>query len=99
MNAQEKKDINVAITLLSMLAIPLRIAALFFMWGWFIVPLGVRDITFIHAAGLAYTGKLLMWHDISLTKRTQDERLERAIYSVMIPLTALLIGAILKVAM
>ena len=62
-----------------------------YMWSWFIVPLGVVDITIAHAYGLVMFKKTL-WFNFDLTDKTDEQKKQDMIVSIVAPIVLLIIG-------
>lgn len=72
-------------------SIVLEAVAVKFLWTWFIVPLGVVEISLIHALGISILFSLLT-KEISTKKKTTDENLEMVIAILTRLGLALIIG-------
>ena len=66
-----------------------------YMWGWFIVPLGVVDITIVHAYGLIMFKKTLFLN-VDLTDKTDEQKKQDMIVSIVAPIVLLIIGFVTK---
>lgn len=74
-----------------------------YLWEWFIVPLGVSAISFLHAIGLRMTFSFftLGYADLILSLKSHEngndpKRTEMGVLGVLIPLIMLLAGYIYK---
>lgn len=59
----------------------LRAAFVMFAWGWFVVPLGLPDVSYLHACGLL----LLVEGTSSLNNDRQDALEQQALDQVFLP--------------
>lgn len=61
------------------------------LWGWFIVPLGVEDITYIHAIGVAiFIG--MFTNSASENSDKDNEWLAKAVAKLLWPVLAVGLG-------
>jgi hypothetical protein len=68
------------------------------MWNWFIVPLGVINITVIHAFGI---GVFIRYHtkSVNTMQKTDEEKDEDALKVVVLPIIVYIIAYIIKINM
>lgn len=68
------------------------------LWGWFVIPLGIRGIGIFEAAGLVLLVGLLThqhrWNDSDLTEKANN-----VLVGIVLPLEVLAIGYIIKLLM
>lgn len=71
--------------------------AIWMLWGWFVVPLGMQQISLAWACGLAVFVNAIVSHD---TKNLKAEYLERdptdLFFVLLRPMMAIALGYILK---
>ena len=56
--------------------------ALFFLWGWFVVPLGLPSIGIFHAWGLIFVAQALSFDSHQMVKVSEMPDEERERYTV-----------------
>lgn len=69
------------------------------LWGWFIVPLGVPAIDYLHAVGISCVLQTFLGIRNSSPNKNEtaiDVLLESLFYTAAVPLFALMIGWLVK---
>ena len=82
--------------LIALAAIPLRGWAFGVLWGWFVVPLGVRSIGAAQALGFGCLA--MFFQDLGVTRK-KESMWVGAWRTVLVPVVALAIGYLCKAAM
>ena len=67
------------------------------LWNWFVVPLGVPYINFIHSIGIALVINYLTMHDYST--KSKKENFEQMFNSVVTSFIAIVVGYIIYLLM
>jgi len=63
------------------------------LWEWFIVPMGIKPLPVFNAIGISLIMSMLSYQYIPTSK---DLIVERLLYVITLPLSALFIGLIIK---
>lgn len=93
-----------AVLFLSVPAALLRGWVLSLLWAWFVVPLGVPPITYLHAVGISLLASLLTHKnspadDAALEKKNAHEKIVEGIATMLVgPLFVLLLGWLIHLA-
>lgn len=83
----------IALVLLSLVGVFWGGFVLAELWGWFMVPLGVHAITYLHAAGLATLLSVMLGSRGLQSSESGDEALITGfIYAFLIPFLGLVVG-------
>lgn len=80
-----------AITALALFAI-YNAWVLSILWGWFIVPLGVKSLSIAHAYGLTLVTGLILSNRGIKENKNQDDWISSVITWLLIPLVVLFFG-------
>lgn len=62
------------------------------LWGWFIVPLGVKSLSIAHAYGVTLVAGLFLSTRGIKENKNQDDRISSLITWLILPLVALFFG-------
>jgi hypothetical protein len=65
------------------------------LWEWFVVPLGVRHISIVHAIGICVLLDFLTYHYYDYKKSEEIGLIESLKYITVRPVTAYIVGIIL----
>lgn len=65
------------------------------LWSWFVVPLGLPEISLGHAIGL-YSLVSLWTHQLTHSEDTVDHSVRLALRAYIAPLVALVVGALAR---
>lgn len=66
------------------------------LWDWFIVPLGVRPISILHAIGICVLLDFITYHYYDYRKSEEIGIISSLTYIIIRPLIALIVGFSLK---
>ena len=69
--------------------------ALYFLWGWYLVPLGIPSITLGHAIGIGVIVGFMTGQHIP--RNGEDDQRDMMIHIIFSPLFALLVGGLVHV--
>ena len=64
-----------------------------YLWEWFIVPLGVKPVTLIHAVGVSLLAATLTYQFYPVKR---DELWDRLLFVYSTPIVALIFGWLIK---
>lgn len=73
--------------------------ALTTLWGWFVVPLGVSALTFVHALGLSLLATLMISGfktAIVLEQLDNRDSTQKLISPILMPVMAMIVGYVLQ---
>jgi len=85
--------------LLFMMASGLEGFVLAYLWEWFVVPLGLKSVSILHAIGICVLLDFVTYHYYDY-KRSEDVGLASSLAYVLIrPAVAMLVGAVIRLSM
>ena len=80
-----KKDIeiqsNLSLFVAGLVAFSISVLTIQFMWNWFIVPIGLKELSYAHSSGILL---IMLWLSSSKEKPTYNELAAHIIKSIIV---------------
>lgn len=86
---------TVTFLLFMLVSLALEGTVLYYLWGWFVVPLGAPSISFWHALGLGLVVSFLTYHYYDFKKNDEAGIYEPLCYLLVRPGFTFLVGWII----